>query len=327
MHVGRKFTLIQTLRWTFRRLLMFSLISVIAVLCYDQLNLKWLSIPWMPVSLLGIAVAFTIGFKNNSAYDRLWEARKIWGKIVNDSRAWGVMAIDFTSCGDEEKEILVNRHLAWLTALRFQMRTIKPWEHIDRESRKKREFFDIDEFRNDINDKMKSLLTDDEWNEIKNTANPTAQILKNQSNHLRRLEEEDKLDQFYRIEMSKVIHELYTAQGQSERIKNFPFPRQYASMSIFFVWMFIILLPFGMMPEFEKMGYHFVWLSVPFCVMISWVFHVMERIGDYSENPFEGFVNDIPITTISIGIENDLRQMLNREHSAKKTIVKKDIQF
>ena len=81
------------------------------------------------------------------------------------------------------------------------------------------------------------------------------------------------------------------------------------------------------MHEFDKMGHDFVWLTIPFCILVSWVFHTLERIGDTSENPFEGSTNDVPITTISKGIEADLRQMSHRAHEKEKTVLKKSIQF
>jgi len=55
------------------------------------------SIPWLPVSVIGTAVAFYVGFKNNQAYGRMWEARKIWGGIVNDSRTWGIFVDGYIS--------------------------------------------------------------------------------------------------------------------------------------------------------------------------------------------------------------------------------------
>ena len=79
-----------------------------------------LSIPWQPISVLGIAVAFYLGFKNNSSYDRSWEARKIWGSIVNNSRTFGAAVVSFVSGEDQDqiRKELIYRHIAWLTALR-----------------------------------------------------------------------------------------------------------------------------------------------------------------------------------------------------------------
>lgn len=99
-------------------------------------------------------------------------------------------------------------------------------------------------------------------------------------------------------------------QGKCERIKNFPYPRQFSTLNLYFVWVFIILLPFGMLPEFEKLGHFMTWLTIPFCVLVSWIFHTMDKIGESSENPFQGGANDVPITALSRNIEIDLREIL-----------------
>ena len=102
-------------------------------------DLTWLKIPWTPLALIGTAVAFVIGFQNNAAYGRIWEARKIWGGIVNTSRTFGMYIQDMVtsehtqtkiSNEDLKKEIktLTYRHIAWMTALRHAMRMTKPWE-------------------------------------------------------------------------------------------------------------------------------------------------------------------------------------------------------
>ena len=124
------------------------------------------------------------------------------------------------------------------------------------------------------------------------------------------------------MEMEQVLVNLLDAQGRSERIKNFPYPRQYATLNAVFVWIFLLLLPFGVVREFGNIGdqlvtnfpvagKYFVWLSVPFSAAVMWVFHTMERIGRAGENPFEGSANDTPITTISRAIEIDLREMID----------------
>jgi ion channel-forming bestrophin family protein len=90
-------------------------------------------------------------------------------------------------------------------------------------------------------------------------------------------------------------------------------------LNLFFVWLFIVLVPFGLMPEFQKLGDRFIWLTVPVSLIISWVFHTMDKIGDSSENPFQGSPNDVPITSLSRTIEIDLREML-REDDIPPTI-------
>jgi len=112
------------------------------------------------------------------------------------------------------------------------------------------------------------------------------------------------------MELQKLFNDFYTHQGKAERIKKFPLPRQYASVSFIFVGLFIFLLPFGMVSEFHKLGEWAMWFSIPFTVIIGWVYIMMELVGDYSENPFEGLGNDIPMLSLCRIIEIDLREML-----------------
>lgn len=113
------------------------------------------------------------------------------------------------------------------------------------------------------------------------------------------------------MEMENMLKDFYTQQGKCEGIKNFPYPRQFATLNLYFVWLFLLLLPFGMVGEFEKLGNHLVWLTIPFSTVVSWVFHTMEKIGESTENPFQGGANDVPITNLSRTIEIDLREMLD----------------
>lgn len=112
------------------------------------------------------------------------------------------------------------------------------------------------------------------------------------------------------MEMEDVLRGFYTLQGKNERIKKFPLPRQYANMSRYFVGIFIILLPFSMIPELMKLGEWGFWSSILITALIGWVYVMMEVIGDYSENPFQGMANDIPMLSLCRVIEIDLREML-----------------
>lgn len=141
MHIGNNYKFLEVLMWTRRDLYALFLISSVPTSAYILLDWKWLSIPWLPIALLGTAVAFVVGFKNNASYERVWEARKIWGGIVNCSRTWGIQVKDFVSNNyaktkKSEQELntaqmnIINRHIAWLTALRFQLREPRSWEAI-----------------------------------------------------------------------------------------------------------------------------------------------------------------------------------------------------
>jgi putative membrane protein len=91
MHTGNTYTFKEVLIWTRRDIYMLLIIATIPVVLYKVLGWTWLALPWLPIALLGTAVAFVVGFKNNASYDRMWEARRIWGAIVNGSRSWGIM--------------------------------------------------------------------------------------------------------------------------------------------------------------------------------------------------------------------------------------------
>ena len=122
MHIGNNYSTKEVLFWTRKDIYLLLVISSIPVVLYQIFDLKWIAIPWLPVALLGTAVAFMVGFKNNAAYDRTWEARKIWGAIVNFSRTWGLMVKDYISNKHAEHKLseaelhqirleLTNRHL------------------------------------------------------------------------------------------------------------------------------------------------------------------------------------------------------------------------
>lgn len=324
MYVGKRFPLKGVILWSKKYLLYFIIIDTVPAVLFYFLDWKWLAIPWQPIALVGIGVSFYLGFKNNSSYDRLWEARKIWGGIVNSSRSFTIMTRDFISNDHAKSErteddlhqfrkTIVHRHVAWLNALTYQLRVIKPWEHDashEVEMRKKAGIHEDD----DHFEKLRPYLPKGEFEYIMSKGNKASHLISLQSKHFRKLKDEGHIDDFRHMELEKLLAEFYTLQGKAERIKNFPFPRQYATVNYLFVWMFIGLVPFGMLYVFSgAVDPDWIWLSIPFSIIVSWVFILMEMVGDYSENPFEGLYNDVPITSMARGIEIDIRQMLDEE--------------
>lgn len=166
-------------------------------------------------------------------------------------------------------------------------------------------------------DALKPYLSAEEYELIMKKSNKAAQIIALQSAHLRQLLERGLIEDFRHMDLEKMLVELYNQQGASERIKNFPYPRQYAKLNLWFITIFIILLPLGMLKEFEKFGQGLIWLNVPFSALSGWIFTTMEKIGESSESPFEGSANDVPITSISRTIEIDLREMLGETNLPK----------
>lgn len=172
--------------------------------------------------------------------------------------------------------------------------------------------FHFDEVHNfDKSALMNELVSSQEIKYLSKTKNRATQIMDLQSADLAKLRDQNLIDDFRHMELQKFITANYVDQGKCERIKKFPLPRQYGSISIIFVALLVILLPFGMVGPFAKMGNIGLILFVPFTVLVCWVYVVMELVGDYSENPFEGLGNDIPMLSLCRTIEIDLREMLN----------------
>ncbi|MEZ4686625.1 MAG: bestrophin family ion channel [Bacteroidia bacterium] len=334
MYTRRVFKAKDMALWTRFETLLFLGMGLFWTTLYHFFNLEIVKIPWTPLALIGTAVAFVIGFQNNAAYGRIWEARKIWGGIVNTSRTFGMFVQDmlsseFAEIKPSDQEIknearaLTYRHIAWMTALRHAMRAPRPWETIGKE-RANKEWTDMirpPESLTSLEEDLQAYLSREDMDYVLSKNNKQTALLYLQSHHLRKLKDQGIVWEFSFLELENVLKELFTLQGQSERIKNFPYPRHFATLNHYFMWLFVLLLPFAMIPQFAEIGSEisetfpllgkfFIWLSVPFYAIVSWIFHTMERIGRTGENPFEGLANDVPISTIARGIEIDLRQNL-----------------
>jgi putative membrane protein len=327
MVVSKGISILRLIKWSGHHILWLLILCTSIALLYhfDILNF---SIPWLPISVIGTAVAFFVGFKNNQAYDRMWEARKIWGAIVNSSRAWGTYVDGFVSnqFSNEQKseealkgikKRLIYRHIAWLYSLRSQLLIPTSWEHVSQGGMTAkyanfyRNRFGIGLVDDEVTKmELSSMLPKDEYERLIHNQNTATQIINEQSRDLKDLRKEDAIDDFRHMEMMQVLYHFYEHQGKAERIKKFPLPRQYANMSRYFVGIFIALLPFSMIPELLKVGEWGIWLSIPITALIGWVYVMMEVVGDYTENPFQGMANDIPMLSLCRTIEIDLREML-----------------
>lgn len=330
MHAGRRFKLKEVVYWTRRDIYLFIWFALIPTSLYFFFNIKWLVIPWVAIALVGTATAFIIGFKNTQTYNRLWEARQIWGSIINTSRSWGIFVKDMIKTDEKETQTLVYRHLAWLTALRYQLREPRVWENMTLKSNiEYSSFYKVPEKQIPLEQALKDFLNEKDLQLILSKRNRATQIIALQSAHLKQLKEQGKLSELNFIELEQLLVTLYEHQGKSERIKNFPYPRQFATVNQMFIRLFVSILPFGILHEFGKLselfGAWFVWLTVPCSVVVAFVFHLMERIGESTENPFEGGANDVPITNICRTIEIDLKEMLNEENIPAPTTPENNI--
>lgn len=318
MHTGQSYRLFEFLDWTRRDIYVLIVLGVVPVVAYQTGNLKWLGIPWTVVALLGTATAFIVGFKNQQSYNRTWEARQIWGDIISGSRAWGAMSRDYLDDAPATRE-LVYRHLAWLTALRYQLREHRAWEAASKaHNAEYLRYYAIPETQTPLERELAKFLPEAELGPILATGGKTTQILGHQSKAIKQLFDRQMIVVSQFVDMHKSVRDFLSQQGRCERIKDYPYPRQFASINSFFIKLFCLLLPFGLLREFDRLNDsvegvlkgHMVWLVIPFSVLISWMYTSLGRVGESTESPFEGSANDIPISQMCRTAEIDLRAML-----------------
>jgi putative membrane protein len=205
------------------------------------------------------------------------------------------------------------------------MRTKKKWEtsYVTEDSNEN-QYWVVPEHITPIEEELQCYLSEAEFAYVMTKENKPNAIINLQSQHFRKLTDQKKFWDFTLLRLQEMLQELTTLQGKSERIKNFPYPKQYGSIGYHFVHIFMWLIPLAIIPTFSKMGIglaetnpfisvYFVWLNIPFTVIVIWVFNTMLRIGLAGENPFEGSPNDVPISTISRGITRDILQIIDEE--------------
>ncbi len=319
--------------------------SILVIVLYWVVGATWIDVPYELVGTIGVAVSFFIGFKNSQSYERFWEGRKIWGSIVNYSRTWANEVLTLinldpsrsdTSAADlrEHQRVLIYRHIAWLHALRVQLRQPTSFSMVDNVLVEQLvELHDEDEHVFEV---IKPYLAEEERRALFARRNVATHLVKNQARHLQQLKEQrGLLDGFEHTMLMKCLEEFYNLQGMCERIKNTPFPRQYAYFSQLFTLIFVGLLPLGLLNVFEQefaggatlVLKRTIIAILPISVLVSWMFLTWEAIGDNSEDPFENRPNDVPMTALTRTIEIDLRDMLDEQDLPEKLKPKDNILY
>lgn len=318
MHTGKSYTLPEFLFWTRRTIYVLVVLAIVPVVLYQLAGVKWIAIPWGVVFLLGATVALSAGFKNVQTYNRMQEAQQVWAAIASASRIWGVICRDFVTDRTQARALMF-RHLAWLTALRHEMRHVKAWENLGKaHNAEYRRHYNIPERENTLQSDLARLLEPGEAAQVLTARNKALQAALLQAQAVQELAGKGVLAAAAAADLHRVNRELLGLQGRSELIKNVPYPRQHAFINSVFVWILCILLPFGMIGEFERLNEvvdgwakgRMVWLCIPLTLLITWMYTSLDQVGESTENPFEGGANDVPISRICEEVEVDLREML-----------------
>ncbi|MCW3462836.1 bestrophin family protein [Chitinophaga nivalis] len=245
-----------------------------------------ISVPLAVSAVLGTALAFFIGFNNNQAYDRWWEARKIWGALVNDSRSWARSLLFYTAAEAEDStktmaRHMIHRHLAFINALKASLRK-RPDDYYTR------------------------YLTKEEIDYVQKQSNHANAILSLQSRDLQLLRDAGAIDGFRFIEMNQLLVRHCDSMGMSERISNTVFPPSYVYFTQLFIWFYVIMNTLMMT---ESIG---AW-AIPFGWMFGFVFHVTHLSGTTLMNPFEFQPLAIPLDSIARTIEINVIELLGDE--------------
>ncbi|MCD0487217.1 hypothetical protein LPB86_03195 [Pedobacter sp. MC2016-14] len=246
-------------------------------------------IPAIIPTVLGTAIAFFVGFNNNQSYDRWWEARKIWGALVNDSRSWARSLNSFLIYPASEdakyKEIqqkMIHRHIAFLYALKARLRDA------------------VDESYN-------SYLSPEDVTEINKQTNVANAILGLQSRDLHQLNISGALDGFRFMEMNQLLVKFTDEMGMSERIKNTIFPTTYNYFTKVFIWLFVVSLTLVISQHAGIWSIFLGWL-------VGFVYVSTQINGMSLINPFENNSSAIPLNQITRTIEINLLEMIGEEN-------------
>ena len=252
-----------------------------------------ISIPLSVPMVLGTVLSLLLAFKSNQAYDRWWEARIVWGAIVNDSRTLTrqllyFMADPYVSVNVKNfQERFVNRQIAWCYSLGQSLRNDSPTEGLQK------------------------YLEPEELTFVKNHDNVPNALLQLHERDLKSLLEEGQVNKYQQVELDETITSICDAMGKCERIKNTVFPVTYSLYIHFSLFIFVLLMPFALLETFGI-------LEIPMVVTIAASFFLIEKMAIQLQDPFEKKPTDTPVTAIATTIERNLKQMINDQKVPEK---------
>jgi len=247
-------------------------------------------IPNMPINVpafLGTAISVLLSFKLSQSYDRWWEARKIWGTIVNESRSFTLQLQSFITPGNDPViKQLAFRHIAWCYCLGLSLRGLDPLENLGK------------------------FISEDDIKKISTHSNKPLALLQLNSLQIAELKNNGKLDIFSHVHINTTLTNFSTAMGMAERIKSTVFPVTYRVFLHLMIYLFVITLSISLgvvKPVFE----------IPLLFIISSGFFVLEKTATLLQDPFENNPTDTAMTTIATNIEINIKQLLKEAEIPK----------
>jgi putative membrane protein len=264
------------------RPLFWTFYCLIIVVLFKVLHVN-IGIPLAIPSILGTAISLFLGFRTNSAYQRWWEARKVWGEIVNNSRTLARQVLSFGRGDSDFTKRIIHRQIAWNWSLAYRLRDLG-WSK-----------------------ETEDYLVANEIEKLKNVNHVSNIILLTQEKDLREIVWNGDIDDFDFRKIDATLKELCDSMGKCERIKSTVFPTQYSLFTLVFINTFLVLLPLGMV---TSLGY----FSIPIHIAVGFTFGMIQSIAESMQDPFENRPNDVPIFSICRTIERNLLEMAGLEN-------------
>ncbi|HEY9101258.1 bestrophin family protein [Chitinimonas sp.] len=253
-------------------------LAVAVVLSHGELADRKVTLTATPFTLIGIALAIFLGFRNNASYDRYWEARKLWGAMLVESRALARQLLTLTSLPPAHSRRLIHLVIACVHALKLQLR-----EQADTSP-------------------LAQWLSPVQFARLQDSSSKPTQILLLLGEELRQLRRDGLLSEWLAPALERHIDGLGEAIGGCERIAGTPLPFTYGVMLHRTVYLFCCLLPFGLV---DSIG-----IMTPIMVgFMAYTFFALEAIGEEIEEPFGTMANDLPLDALATNIELNLREL------------------
>jgi ion channel-forming bestrophin family protein len=268
-----------------------TLVATLVTLSHGDLFALKITLTTIPFSLIGLPLAIFLGFRNNAAYDRYWEARKLWGELIHKSRSLARQCQSLI--GDTERAPaqrglqdirvrMIYRAIAFAHALRQQLRDISAHEQ------------------------LRQFLLEPEWRRLAKSTNKPHLLLLEMGMDLRLCLAEKRIDPCLAAAIDDTLSSLAAAAAACERIKGTPIPFSYTLLLHRTAYLYCFLLPFGLV---DSIGF-----MTPFVVaIVAYTFFGLDALGDEIEEPFGVEPNDLPLDAICRTIEINLRESLAEE--------------
>ena len=283
MMVSNRGSTLGLIRWQSTNVAWFSVAALVVVLLdlvQGHWDFPWFVVPALPVAVVGGALGIFVSFRTNSAYDRWWEGRKLWGRLINTSRHWCTQVVSWVGDPDLKRELVV-RQIAYVHTLRVLLR--------------QQSLVDDPEIRR--------WYSAEELQTIPNQSNPTHALLQAQSLQITALADAGGLPELRLQNLDNSLLHLLDIQGGCERIKKTPLPRGYGFIAEQLVRAYSVLLPFAVVDALS-------WVTIPVSVLVCLAFMLISEAGRVLEDPFTMFWNGLPLMAMAVTIERDLQTRL-----------------